>query len=95
MEQIDAYYDYAIRIRKTLNGYMNLTKLETVWNNHHSADKAMLHRIFLQLSYYYLTHMCVCVLLTSRKMNRNIIKEHLTTRRMLISVLRNIRSRFI
>lgn len=71
---ITRYYEYARKIRRTINGYMNFEKMSRVWNATPKAQDLRLHSMFLQMSHYYMVELSLPSLLTSKKLKKHIIR---------------------
>jgi hypothetical protein len=71
-----------------MNGYINIEKLKWVWHRKPEAKWEKLYlTIFRVLSLYYLNHLMVPAILTSKKIAEDGKTLHLGTRRKMLEAI--------
>lgn len=90
-EQINSYYEWARRIKQSMNGYINIEKLKEVWELSPQVEVEKLYLgIFRTLSLHYINELMVPAILTSKKIANNGKVLHLSARRKLLEAVRSI-----
>lgn len=88
-DEVEEYYVFTVRMRKCFNGYLNMKKLQRIWGwQSATAKERAYHAIFVRLCQYYIDHLSIPALLTSRKLNKEKLAEHLKMRRLMIKLVR-------
>ena len=88
-EEIDNYYDFAVRVKQESEYYLNLDKIRKVWYcRSDTPNNETQRRLMRQLSYHHLTHILPISILSSRKMKSESKVLHLKAKRVLVQQLR-------
>ncbi len=88
-EEINQYYEWARKIKTSMNGYISMEKIKATWLRK-SEDATENHylKIFRVLCLFYIEHMMVPAILTSKKIGENGKCMHLSIRRKLLLAIR-------
>jgi hypothetical protein len=71
-------------------GYFNQEKLKKLWHSDPPSERDSLnYEIVRKLSYYYLEHLLVLAIMTSKKMPANVKPLHLNIRRKMALFFRD------
>jgi hypothetical protein len=89
-EQLCSYYEFARKLKECMYGYFNQEKLKKLWHSEPPNGKDRFnYEIVRKLSYYYLEHLLVLAIMTSKKMPAGVKPLHLNIRRKMALFFRD------
>lgn len=89
-DELLSYYEFARKLKECMYGYFNQEKLKKLWHSEPSSEKDRLsYEIVRKLSFYYLEHLLVLAIMTSKKMPVSVKPLHLHIRRKMALFFRD------
>lgn len=89
-EELCHYYEFARKLKECMYGYFNQKKLKKLWHSQPANEKDRFnYEIVRKLSFYYLEHLLVLAIMTSKKMPASVKPLHLGIRRKMAMFFRD------